>query len=72
VHGSDNRASLDGIATAPDRIFWGLNRPHPILWGHPIPYDGDLLGRFMVWAGDDATRLQVLVDNPAKFYGSES
>jgi hypothetical protein len=63
MHGSDNRASLGGIATAPDRIFCGV-----VL----VPYDGDLLGRFMVWAGDDATRSQVLVDNPAKFYGSES
>ncbi len=34
-----------------------------------MPNDGDLLDQFMGWAGDDATRQQILVDNPAALYG---
>ena len=34
-----------------------------------MPNDGDLLDQFMGWAGDAATRRQILVDNPAVLYG---
>ena len=51
-----------------DRIIWGSNWPHPILWDYPMPNDGDLLDQFMEWAGDDATIHQILVDNPAVLY----
>jgi predicted TIM-barrel fold metal-dependent hydrolase len=57
------------IAARPDRIIWGSNWPHPILWDRPMPNDGDLLDQFMGWAGDAATRRQILVDNPARLYG---
>lgn len=57
------------IATRPDRVIWGSNWPHPILWQGVMPNDGDLLDQFMVWAGDEATRKQILVDNPALLYG---
>lgn len=57
------------IAARRDRIIWGSNWPHPILWDYPMPNDGDLLDQFMGWAGDDATRKQILVDNPATLYG---
>ncbi len=52
-----------------ERIIWGSNWPHPILWDHPMPNDGDLFDQFMDWAEDDATRHQILVDNPAALYG---
>lgn len=52
-----------------DRIIWGSNWPHPILWDYPMPNDGDLLDQFMGWAGDEATIQQILVDNPATLYG---
>ena len=52
-----------------DRVIWGSNWPHPILWKGVMPNDGDLLDQFMDWAGDDSTRKQILVDNPAAFYG---
>jgi predicted TIM-barrel fold metal-dependent hydrolase len=52
-----------------DRIIWGSNWPHPILWDYPMPNDGDLLDQFMGWAGDEMTIHQILVDNPATLYG---
>jgi 2-pyrone-4,6-dicarboxylate lactonase len=57
------------IAARPDRVIWGTNWPHPILWDHLMPNDGDLFNKFMDWAADDATRHQILVDNPAALYG---
>lgn len=57
------------IAARPDRIIWGTNWPHPILWDHLLPNDGDLFNQLMDWAADDATRHQILVDNPAALYG---
>jgi predicted TIM-barrel fold metal-dependent hydrolase len=57
------------IAAQPDRVIWGTNWPHPILWDHLMPNDGDLFNQFMDWAADDATRHQILVDNPAALYG---
>ncbi len=57
------------IAARPDRVLWGSNWPHPILWQGVMPNDGDLLDQFMAWAGDAATRTQILVDNPARLYG---
>jgi predicted TIM-barrel fold metal-dependent hydrolase len=57
------------ISARTDRIIWGSNWPHPILWDYPMPNDGDLLDQFMGWAGDEATIKQILVDNPARLYG---
>ena len=57
------------IEARSDHIIWGTNWPHPILWDYPMPNDGELFDQFMDWAGDDTTRHQILVDNPAKLYG---
>ena len=57
------------IEARTDRVVWGTNWPHPILWDHPMPNDTDLFDQFMDWAGDDATRHQILVDNPVALYG---
>ena len=57
------------IAARPDRVIWGTNWPHPILWDHLMPNDGDLFNQLMEWAEDDATRHQILVDNPAALSG---
>lgn len=57
------------IEARTDRIIWGSNWPHPILWDYPMPNDGDLFDQFMEWAGDDTTRHQILVNNPAVLYG---
>ena len=57
------------IATRPDRVIWGSNWPHPILWQGVMPNDGELLDQLMGWAGDEDTRRRILVDNPARLYG---
>ncbi len=57
------------IEARADRIVWGSNWPHPILWDAPMPNDGDLFDQFMGWAGDDTAREQILVRNPAVLYG---
>jgi predicted TIM-barrel fold metal-dependent hydrolase len=53
--------------TAPDRLIWGSDYPHLSfadkvgtvqLW--------NLLGR---WVPDEATRRQILVDNPRRLFG---
>lgn len=76
---SDQGAPFDDITplaralleTRPDRVVWGTNWPHPILWDYPMPNDTDLLEQAMGWCGDDSTLRQVFVDNPAQLYGFE-
>ena len=55
------------IATRPDRILWGTNWPHPLLFDPPVPDDAYLVDQFMGWAGDLAE--QILVANPERLYG---
>ena len=56
------------IEARTDRLVWGSNWPHP---NSPvsIPNDGLLLDQMMNWSGDDATREQILVNNPARLFG---
>lgn len=49
--------------------MWGSNWPQPILWDQPMPNDGVLFDQSMEWAGDDATRHQILVANSTGLYG---
>lgn len=60
------------IETRAERVFWGTNWPHPILWDYPMPNDTDLFDQFMDWAGDDDTRRQILVTNPETLYGFDT
>lgn len=57
------------IETAPDRVVWGADWPHPHLQGRPMPNDGDLMDQVAAWTADPAARRKILVDNPAKLYG---
>jgi D-galactarolactone isomerase len=57
------------VAAAPERMLWGTNWPHPKV--DFMPDDTDLLETMLNWVDDDATRSQVLTDNPAKLYGFE-
>jgi 2-pyrone-4,6-dicarboxylate lactonase len=54
------------IATAPDRILWGTDWPHPNV--RLIPDDGDLVDLAYDFAPDEATRNRILVDNPEQLY----
>jgi predicted TIM-barrel fold metal-dependent hydrolase len=54
------------VKGAPDRILWGTDWPHPNV--RTMPNDGELVDLFAKMVEDDATRKQILVDNPTKLY----
>lgn len=56
------------VAEAPDRLVWGSDWPHTTELANP-PDDARLFDLLSVWAGDEATRLRILVDNPERLYG---
>lgn len=55
------------IADAPERMLWGSNWPHPNL--QPPPDDLALLDHFATLVPDARRRAQILVENPAQFFG---
>lgn len=57
------------METRPDRVLWGTNWPHPILFEPPMPNDGDLMQQMFDWAGTDDLRKAVFVENAAQLYG---
>jgi predicted TIM-barrel fold metal-dependent hydrolase len=56
------------IEHAPERCVWGSDWPHPTE-PHNKPDDAVLFDLFQEWAVDEATRLRILVTNPAALYG---
>jgi len=56
------------IAAAPERMVWGTNWPHPPVHENP-PDEAVCLDSLAEWAGNEATRVKILVDNPARLYG---
>ncbi len=67
---ADMRAMAEAVMAARlDRVLWGTNWPHPLLFEPPMPNDGDLMQQFLEWAGSEERRQAVLVDNPARLYG---
>ena len=55
--------------TAPDRVIWGTDWPHPNV--KVMPDDGDLVDLVPLFAKEPALQRKVLVDNPARLYGFE-
>jgi 2-pyrone-4,6-dicarboxylate lactonase len=55
------------IETAPDRVLWGTDWPHPNVGRH-MPNDGDLLDLVPLMAPDEAMQHKLLVENPARLY----
>nr|WP_254208315.1 amidohydrolase family protein [Burkholderia multivorans] len=53
---------------APERVLWGSDWPHVNL-SHPMPDDGDLVDLIARIVPDERRRIQMLVDNPARFFG---
>jgi 2-pyrone-4,6-dicarboxylate lactonase len=54
------------VATAPDRLVWGTDWPHPTAaW---MPDDADLVDMLAEWIPDESTRKKILVENPARLY----
>jgi 2-pyrone-4,6-dicarboxylate lactonase len=58
------------IATAPDRLLWGTDWPHPNI-SKDMPNDGELVDLFYQYTQDAAIQKKILVDNPARLYGFE-
>jgi predicted TIM-barrel fold metal-dependent hydrolase len=58
------------IATAPERLLWGTDWPHPNI-SRDMPNDGELVDLFYRFTQDPAIQKQILVDNPAQLYGFE-
>lgn len=58
------------IETAPDRVLWGTDWPHPNI-SHDMPDDGALVDLLFEFADDPAIRQKILVDNPVQLYGFE-
>lgn len=56
------------IDTAPDRLLWGTDWPHPNIRG-PMPEEADLIALLREVARDEAMLRTILVDNPARLYG---
>lgn len=56
------------IKTAPDRLLWGSDWPHPSA-DDPKPDDALLFDMLARWNGDEGLRRRILVDNPAALYG---
>jgi predicted TIM-barrel fold metal-dependent hydrolase len=55
------------VETAPDRVLWGTDWPHPNV---PVmPDDGDLVDIVPLYAPDARLRQKLLVDNPARLFG---
>jgi predicted TIM-barrel fold metal-dependent hydrolase len=59
------------IDTAPDRVIWGSDWPHPVSTKQP-PNEGDLLELLYRFAPDAATQQRILVDNPARLFGFDT
>ncbi|MEO8133236.1 MAG: amidohydrolase family protein [Betaproteobacteria bacterium] len=58
------------IATAPGRVIWGSDWPHPVSVKQP-PNEGELMELLYRFAPDAAMRRRILVDNPAELFGFE-
>jgi len=54
------------IATAPDRVLWGTDWPHPNV--KTMPNDGETVDLFAEFTGDETVRRKILVDNPTRLY----
>ena len=71
--GAPTYSDVDAVATAlvrtaPDRMLWGTDWPHPLVTQPPWPNDAAMLDRLAVWAPDPDVRRRILVDNPTRLY----
>jgi 2-pyrone-4,6-dicarboxylate lactonase len=54
------------VETAPDRVIWGTDWPHPNV--KVMPNDGDLVDLIPLFAPEPALQRQILVENPARLF----
>jgi len=58
------------IATAPDRVIWGTDWPHPNV--RVMPNDGDLVDLVPLYTPDPVLQRKLLVENPARLFRFKS
>ena len=54
------------VETAPDRVIWGTDWPHPNVT--TMPNDGDLVDLIPLFAPEPELQRKLLVDNPARLF----
>jgi predicted TIM-barrel fold metal-dependent hydrolase len=57
------------VKSAPERLVWGSDWPHPGMPDNNKPDDALLFDLMTEWASDEATRNRILVTNPEVLYG---
>jgi 2-pyrone-4,6-dicarboxylate lactonase len=57
------------VETAPDRVIWGTDWPHPNV--KAMPNDGDLVDLIPLFMPEPELQQKVLVDNPARLFEFE-
>lgn len=58
------------VETAPDRVIWGTDWPHPNV--KMMPNDGDLVDLIPLFAPEPELQQKLLVDNPARLFGFDN
>lgn len=59
------------IETAPERVIWGSDWPHPVSVKQP-PNEADLLELLYGFTGNEEELTKILVDNPARLFGFQA
>jgi 2-pyrone-4,6-dicarboxylate lactonase len=68
---ADARPLHDALIGAnPRMLLWGTDWPHPSIAADVMPDDGHLLDLFYDWTPDEETRRQILVETPARLFGT--
>jgi 2-pyrone-4,6-dicarboxylate lactonase len=68
---ADAKAFHDALVRAnPDRLMWGTDWPHPSIAAEVMPDDGHLLDLLHDWTPDEAMRRRILVETPARLFGT--
>jgi predicted TIM-barrel fold metal-dependent hydrolase len=57
------------VETAPDRVIWGTDWPHPNV--KQMPNDGDLVDFMPLFAPEPELQKRILVENPGRLYFDE-
>jgi predicted TIM-barrel fold metal-dependent hydrolase len=58
------------VETAPDRVIWGTDWPHPNV--RVMPNDGDLVDLIPLFAPEVELQQKILVKNPARLFEFDS
>ena len=60
------------VRQAPERLVWGSDWPHTLMWDRPMADDGDLVDLLADWIPDAPTLRRILVTNPTALYGFDT